>query len=135
MRLTGATTVHHPDTDERTTFLPSDDVPDWAKALITNPSAWEDGDPAELRGPGGGGLDTSGEDLLGSFSEASKASLFRAATKLGILDLDKASDKDDIISAIVQVLLSPDPLPVVAALEVTEPPDAGGGQPPPPPAP
>lgn len=39
-QLTGYTTVTNPETNAEHTYGPDDEVPDWAKELITNPSAW-----------------------------------------------------------------------------------------------
>ena len=44
-RLASYVHLSHPVTGTREVFGPEDEVPDWAQELITNPKAWEGGNP------------------------------------------------------------------------------------------
>ncbi|MGV9540923.1 hypothetical protein ACWDSF_06320 [Nocardia beijingensis] len=58
MKLGGEFAVHLRKGDELVTFLPGDDVPEWAAKQITNPLAWgEEPERAEVTVGAGGATD------------------------------------------------------------------------------
>lgn len=38
--LTATVHLYHPDTSERVSFVPGDELPDWAEGMVTNPAAF-----------------------------------------------------------------------------------------------
>lgn len=101
-RLTGHTTVVNPETGEAETFTPEQDVPDWAKRLITNPSAWaivdDDGESHTV------------DDVIGSMS---RDDIIRALVDAGLeqgADFPKSASKDKLADILRErVTSSPGP--------------------------
>lgn len=100
MRLVNNVTVTNPETGGRETFGPTDRVPDWARELITNPSAWTNGEP--LRSTASFDDWTEPAVELDLTSQTHKK-LLRAAERCGI-EIHKSAGKDIIADAIMTFL-------------------------------
>jgi len=85
-RLAAYVSLWHPETRQRVTFGPKDDVPAWAAGKITNPAAWEGDEPAD-------------EQDARPKGNASREAWAEYAKSKGV-DVADADNRDDIKAAV-----------------------------------
>lgn len=100
MKLGGEFAVHLRKDDELVTFLPGDDVPEWAAKQITNPLAWGDEpERAEVAvGSGGAGRQESDGPPPQGGSGASRQNWADYAAANGV-EVESDWKREDIIAA------------------------------------
>lgn len=105
MKLGGQYAVHLHKDGELHSFLPGDDVPDWAAKLITNPLAWGDAEPTVPdpdhepdREPATGPVERDGVPAKSGVGSSRQAWADYAESK-GI-EVDPDWKREDIIEAV-----------------------------------